>query len=268
MQPPKWLAEMSHNCSHIGTIPILPMIWSSIDFQRFVDRIYPPTGSQESLTNPAFFNGRAIMTPTNEAVMRINDNLLEQLPGEALTFHGDDTADINDGGHEEMTWEVMATMNCGTLPLSVLRLKIGAPVMLLRNLDPVHGLCNGTRMTILRASTRCLEVRLNGGTFDGETRLIYRTKLTSNEDDFYFQLTRLQFPVRLAFAMTINKSQGQSLTHVGVDLRAPVFTHGQLYVALSRATDVHNISILIKDSNVDEVTDNIVYPEALQALER
>jgi ATP-dependent exoDNAse (exonuclease V) alpha subunit len=140
--------------------------------------------------------------------------------------------------------------------------------MLLRNLDPVHGLCNGTRMTILRASTRCLEVRLNGGTFDGETRLIYRTKLTSNEGDFHFQLTRLQFPVRLAFAMTINKSQGQSLTHVGIDLQAPVFTHGQLYVALSRATDVRNISILIKESNVDEVTDNIVYPEALQALER
>jgi hypothetical protein len=108
----KWLAEMSHNPSHIGTIPIPPMIWRSVDFQKFVDRIYPPTGLQESLTNPAFFNGRAIMTPTNEAVIKINDNLLERLPGEALTFHADDTGDINDGGHEEMTREVMATMNC------------------------------------------------------------------------------------------------------------------------------------------------------------
>jgi len=59
--------------------------------------------------------------------------------------------------------------------------------------------------------------------------------------------------------MTINKSQGQSLTHVGV-----VFSHSRLYVALSRATDVRNISILIQDSNIDEVTDNIVYPEVLQ----
>jgi PIF1-like helicase len=123
-----------------------------------------------------------------------------------LTFHADDTGDINDGGHEKITREVMATMNCGTLPLSVLQLKIGAPVMLLRNLDPVHGLCNGTRMTILRASTRCLEVRLNGGIFDGERQLIYRTKLTRNEEDLHFRLTRLQFPVRLAFAMTINKA--------------------------------------------------------------
>jgi ATP-dependent DNA helicase PIF1 len=180
--------------------------------------------------------------------------------------HSDDTADLNDSSHEEMTRELMATMNCGTLPLSNLQLKVGAPLMLLRNLDPNNGLCNGTRMTLLRASTRCLEVRLNGGDFDGEHRLIYRTKLTSNDEDFHFQLTRFQFPVRLAFAMTINKSQGQSLAHVGIDLRTPVFCHGQLYVALSRAVDVNSVSVLIKESNVDEVTENVVYPEVLQAL--
>ena len=264
----KWLAEMSHDPSHIGRIPIPPMIWRSVDFQKLVERIYPAAELQQSLTNPDFFNGRAILSPTNEAIVKINDNLLGQLPGEELTFHGEDSGDINDAGHEEMTKDVMATMNCGGLPLSVLRLKIGAPVMLLRNLDPIHGLCNGTRMTLLRASTRCLEVRLNGGSFNGEKRLIYRTKLTSNETDFHFKLTRFQFPVRLAFAMTINKSQGQSLTHVGIDLRSPVFSHGQLYVALSRATNVHNIAILIDESNVDEVTDNIVYPEVLQGLLR
>ena len=264
----EWLADMSHDPHKIGCIPIPTMLWRSVHFEKFVDRVYPQSGLQESLTNPNFFKGRAILTPTNETVVKINDDLLGRLPGEALTFHGDDTADINDFGHEEMTREVMATMNCGSLPLSVLRLKIGAPVMLLRNMDPINGLCNGTRMTILRATTRCLEVRLNGGSFDGKTRLIYRTKLTSNETDFHFRLTRLQFPVRLAFAMTINKSQGQSLTHVGIDLRTPVFSHGQLYVALSRATDVRKVSVLIKESNVDEVTENVVYPEALQGLQR
>jgi DNA helicase Pif1-like protein len=266
----EWLADMSHDPHKIGCIPISTMLWRSVHFEKFVDRVYPQSGLQESLTNPNFFKGRAILTPTNETVVKINDDLLGHLPGEALTFHGDDTADINDGRHEEMTREVMATMNCGSLPLSVLRLKIGAPVMLLRNMDPINGLCNGTRMTILRATTRCLEVRLNGGSFDGKTRLIYRTKLTSNETDFHFRLTRLQFPVRLAFAMTINKSQGQSLTHVGIDLRTPVFSHGQLYVALSRATDVRKVSVLIKESNVDEVTEteNVVYPEALQGLQR
>jgi hypothetical protein len=67
-----------------------------------------------------------------------------------LTFHGDDSRNVN--YPEEMTGEVIATMNCGGLPLSVLPLKIGAPVMLLRNLYPLHGLCNGTRMAILRVT--------------------------------------------------------------------------------------------------------------------
>ena len=115
---------------------------------------------QESLTNPNFFNVRAILTPTNEAVVKINDDLLWQLPGEVLTFLGDDSGNVNDPGHEDMTGEAMAIMNYGGLPLSVLHLKICAPVILLQNLDPLHGLCNGTRMTVvLRASTRCLEVR-------------------------------------------------------------------------------------------------------------
>ncbi len=55
-----------------------------------------------------------------------------------------------------------------------------------------------------------------------------------------------QFPVKLAFALTINKAEGQSLEVVGVDLRESVFTHGQLYMALSRATSVAGIKILMK----------------------
>jgi hypothetical protein len=64
---------------------------------------------------------------------------------------------------------------------------------------------------MLRTSTRCLEVRLNGGKFDEERRLIYRTKLTSSDDDFHFRLKWLQLPIRLPFVMTINKAQGQFL---------------------------------------------------------
>jgi hypothetical protein len=76
----------------------------------------------------------------------------------------------------------------------------------------------------------------------------------------------MQFPIRLAFAMTINKSQGQSLNHVGVDLCLPVFTHGQLYVALSRMTNVSNLSILFAPENSERITENVVYPEVLQAF--
>ena len=78
-------------------------------------------------------------------------------------------------------------------------------------------------------------------------------------------LTRRQFPIRLCFAMTVNKSQGQSLKNVGLDLRSPVFTHGQLYVALSRTTNVNNLTVLLPD-HAKGKTANIVYPEVLQHM--
>ena len=66
----------------------------------------------------------------------------------------------------------------------------------------------------------------------------------SDDEMFPFQFKRKQFPIRLSFAMTVNKSQGQTIPNVGVYLPAPVFSHGQLYVAMSRATSRTNIKIL------------------------
>ncbi|GBN43546.1 hypothetical protein AVEN_185539-1 [Araneus ventricosus] len=74
-----------------------------------------------------------------------------------------------------------------------------------------------------------------------------------------FQFKRLQFPVRLSFAMSINKAQGQSLKVVGLDLLKPFFSHGQLYVGCSRVGNAYNLYILFLDGR----TTNIVYPEAL-----
>jgi hypothetical protein len=80
-------------------------------------------------------------------------------------------------------------------------------------------------------------------------------------------LRRRQFPVRLAFAMTINKSQGQSVKHIGLDLRISVFSHGQLYVALSRCTSGNRIKVLLPPDQQDMCTPNVVYREALHFIE-
>jgi len=117
-------------------------------------------------------------------------------------------------------------------------------VILLRNMDPEHGLCNGTRMTIVRIARNVLETKILTGEFAGQKRLIPRIKLNSAQEDFAYIISRIQFPLRLCFSMTINKSQGQSFERVGVDLRAPPFSHGQFYVAMSRVTDVRRLSIL------------------------
>ena len=74
-----------------------------------------------------------------------------------------------------------------------------------------------------------------------------------------FQFKRLQFPVRLCFAMTINKAQGQTLRIAGLNLTSPCFSHGQLYVGCSRVGSPDNLFILAPNGK----TTNIVYPEAL-----
>ena len=105
-------------------------------------------------------------------------------------------------------------------------------------------------------------MRLLGKDNNGQHVFIPRIKIISNaETGFYF--SRHQFPVRLAFAMTINKAQGQSLVCIGLDGRSPVFIHGQFYVAISRATSKHGIKAIWDAQYETATTKNIVYPEVL-----
>ena len=78
--------------------------------------------------------------------------------------------------------------------------------------------------------------------------------------DMPFEFKRIQFPIRLAFAMTINKSQGQSLTVCGLNLENPCFSHGQLYVACSRVGKSSALFVLAPDKK----TKNVVYHKVLQ----
>ena len=78
--------------------------------------------------------------------------------------------------------------------------------------------------------------------------------------DHPIEITRVQFPIRSAFAMTINKSQGSTLKKVGIFLHDPVFTHGQLYVALSRVSNIEDL-IIATDSETEGDTRNVVYKE-------
>ena len=119
-------------------------------------------------------------------------------------------------------------------------------------------------MVITQMGDRVLEVRLLGTERDGQTALIPRISLIpTSTSETSFRFKRRQFPVRLAFALSINKSQGQSVQHVGLYLRTPVFAHGQLYVALSHATSPHNIKILLPEDAEESLTTNIVYKEVV-----
>ena len=140
--------------------------------------------------------------------------------------------------------------------------------MLLRNLNIRGGLCNGTRLIIQEViNDRLIKATIANSEGNGRTVLIPKVQTQpADEQKFGFEWQRIQFPVRVAFAMTVHKSQGQTLNKVAVWLEEPCFGHGQLYVAASRVGNPDNIKFFVKspEDKPDLTTRNVVYKELLQ----
>jgi hypothetical protein len=227
--------------------------------------VYPQLDVAGTVT-PSFLTERTILSARNDDVSAINLAALNAFPGDTTTYFAADKMSNNDECDRTITNrypnEYLNSLDPSGLPPFKLHLKVGCPIMLLRNIAPKAGLCNGTRLMVVRCATRIIEAQILTGEKFGNLVFIPRISLTPSSSELPFEMTRRQFPIRLAYAMTINKSQGQSVKYVGIDLRTPVFSHGQLYVALSRCTSGDRTSVLLS-SDASNSTTNIVYPEVL-----
>ena len=175
---------------------------------------------------------------------------MSQIKGEEVTYLSCDSvcAATTKGMEHMYTKEFLNTLRFPGMPNHELKLKVGLPVMLLRNINQSAGLCNGTRMTITQLGKRCIEAQIITGTHVGDKVYIPQIIMSPNDTKWPFKLKRRQYPLSVCFAMTINKSQGQSLNKVGLYLSKQVFCHGQLYVALSRVTNRNGLKVHIDDS--------------------
>ena len=215
---------------------------------------------------------KAIVCPKNQTADTINTHVLTMIEGETTTYASHDVAIpvANSGAETEMLYpdDYLNTFKLPGFPPHLLELKVGAPVMLLRNVALAGGLCNGTRMIVTRLMSRLIEAQIITGTRVGEKIFIHRIPLIHKDPNLPFVFKRHQFPIKLCYAMTINKSQGQSLNKIGVYLLEPVFGHGQLYVALSRATLPHGLKVLIKQqqNRKPNETKNIVYRDFITKI--
>ena len=160
------------------------------------------------------------------------------------------------------------------VPAHKLTLKIDDIVILMRHLDKKNGFTNNRRVQI----TGITQYRIRVKMVDSQTvkfaevpRFTFEVKLPYGKS---FTMTRKQFPLRLAYSMTMNKSQGQQFNRVLLDLRNPPFSHGHLYVAVSRIRYARDIAFygdaypknFIDVENTIIVTNNVVYDEIINSF--
>ena len=230
--------------------------------EKLAKHVYPEL--IRNYNKKGWMDGRAILAPTNKQVDEINNLISESFPGQPFVLTSSDDV-FNPDDLQRYNTEYLNTLNPSGLPVHRLFLKYGMPLMLMRNLNPKMGLCNGTRLIFEKMHKNLMECRIVGGEFCNRRVLIPRIALKPKEKEFPFEWSRRQFPVRPAFSMTINKSQGQTLQNVGVWLNDHCFGHGQLYVAVSRVGSPRHIMIAVrKEADVQEgSTINVVYTEIL-----
>lgn len=212
-----------------------------------------------------YYGGRAIITPLNRTIDHLNGLILEGIEGRTEMFTSIDR--IDEENEEHVTADVLNTFDFSGFPQHTLKLKVGCMVVLLRNLNLASGLCNGTRLLITAISAHALQCLFVNGAKSGLSLSLPMMALhhPGNEAapiSFY----RFQFPISLAFALTINKSQGQTLNNVCLVLPSPVFAHGQLYVGLSRCTSAENTLVVVAEAEQELCTTNVVYQPVLQQL--
>ncbi|XP_073039060.1 uncharacterized protein [Primulina eburnea] len=235
------------------------------DFIKLPDSIIIPWEGEQSiqiLIDSVFLNminhvndenymvDRAIITPKNVDVDNINQMLIMKFPGEEKEYTSWDS--VEGDNHNLFQEEFFNSLCPSGLPSHKIILKVGSPIMLLRNVAPELGLCNGTRLICRSLGRNFINAEIITGPHNGTRFFLHRMPLKSEDNSgLPFELTRRQFPIRLSFALTINKAQGQTIPNIGVFLRNHVFSHGQLYVALSRGVSQNSTKILVKDWNLE-----------------
>lgn len=229
---------------------------------------------QDIIVDPVFCLRRCILAPTNSQVDAYNLAILNLLPSNPRLFCAADSLeehmDISDDSESDIlptpdaVLDYVSKVRPNGMPDHTLLIKLGGVYRLLRNFSVDRGLVKNTRVVVTGIGQKLITVHLlkpASSTLSSDydillPRITFKETLPSGHT-----LLRKQFPLAPAYASTFHSCQGLTLDYVGIDLTRPVFTHGQLYTALSRVRHRNNMMILLPDGQ--KTTTNVTYHEIL-----
>ncbi|XP_051196626.1 uncharacterized protein [Lolium perenne] len=131
---------------------------------RLIEDVFPALHA--NARSREYMSARAILSIKNEHVDALNDKMISRFPGEEKLYHSFDS--IEDDLQNNYTIDFLNSVTPNGLPQHVLRLKVNCPVILLRNLDPHNGLCNGTRLMIRAFQDNAIDAEIVGGQHAGK----------------------------------------------------------------------------------------------------
>ena len=248
----------------------LSMLEGCRTMQDLVDFAFP----DEVLNVPEMCFSRAILAPTNAQIDAYNHSIVSRLPGMPRQYTAlDSLKEVEDTGMHTASPDAMldwaASHSIPGLPAHRITLKRGVVARLMRNLSIDQALVKNARLAIVDVGINFVTCRLLRPSLDvgpvpayldpeaiAIPRITFHQTLHSGHT-----LVRRQFPLAPAYGTTFNSCQGLTLDKVAVDLTSPVFSHGQLYTALSRIR--HRDDAIVRMDNVEKKTLNVTYREIL-----
>jgi hypothetical protein len=231
--------------------------FSTIQQNEALDWLHPLVGeTRPSLNCNMAMKNRAILATKNEKVDEWNKIIQDLNPNPAKTLLSHDYfADVDDPhGHlaSMLTEHALNSYTNNHVPDHELILKENDVCFITRPMK-ASGLASNSRVRIRGIREKLIIVERLDDPDDGNQRLVFVPRMRfkfSLKGTSSFEMTRVAFPLRLCYAMTINKSQGQSFEQVLIDYSDDAFSHGHVYVSLSRARFFNQVKLIVREDYV------------------
>ena len=250
--------------SESGILPKQFTVATTSYMQDMINFVFP----DDVLADPLQCVTRAILAPTNAQIDAYNEHILCRIQGLSRQYMSADSLQEGQADDDEdassipysSVLDYVASHPPTGMPPAKLTVKVGAVYRIMRNFSVERGLVKNACVLVTDLGVRLISVRLLKDTFSMENEDILLPRITfSSRLPSGHTLIRKQFPLAPAYATTFNSCQGLTLDIIGMDLTKPVFSHGQLYTALSRVRKREHVLIYIHE----QTTRNVTYKELL-----